>query len=122
MGLSEQEEEILGHLDLDGMLSFLGELVAVPSVGGAESAAQERVAGWMRENGLEVDSWTLDLATLEAHPAFSAEVEREEALGVVGMLGEDRGGRSLILNGHVDVVHVASSPPLRLGPSPPCVR
>ena len=51
-----------------------------------------------------MDVWELDFPLLEAHPAFSAEIERTEGLGVVGTMGEDRGGRSLILNGHVDVV------------------
>jgi len=102
--LSRQEEKVLSHLDVDGMTAFLGELVAIPSVGGSESPAQELVARWMRENGLEVDCWELDLPTLRAHPAYSAEIPREEGLGVVGLLGEGAGGRTLILNGHVDVV------------------
>jgi acetylornithine deacetylase len=104
MPLSSLERRVLEHLDLPHMLRFLSELVSIPSVGGAETPAQERVARWMKEEGLEVDVWPLDLPTLKAHPAYSAEVEREEGLGVVGVLGEDRGGRSLILNGHVDVV------------------
>ncbi len=58
----------------------------------------------MRENGLEVDLWELDLPELKAHPAYSAEIERERGWGWSGLLGEERGGRSLILNGHVDVV------------------
>jgi len=86
------------------MLRFLSELVRIPSVGGSESPAQIRVAGWLKEEGFEVDLWKLDLQELEKHPAYSAEVEREDGLGVVGRMGEDRGGRSLILNGHVDVV------------------
>jgi acetylornithine deacetylase len=102
--LSRQEARVLDRLDLEGMLGFLEKLVAVPSVGGAESPAQEMVARWMEENGLEVDVWEVDLPALRAHPAYSAEVHRDEALGVVGLLGEDKGGRKLILNGHVDVV------------------
>jgi acetylornithine deacetylase len=86
------------------MLEFLGRLVAIPSVGGAESLAQELVAGWMGDNGFEVDCWKVDLHALKAHPAYSAEIDREDALGVVGLLGEGKGGRDLILNGHVDVV------------------
>jgi acetylornithine deacetylase len=104
VSLSQEEARVLDRLDLEGMLGFLGKLVAVPSVGGAESAAQEMVARWMEENGLEVDLWELDLPALRAHPAYSAEIHRDEALGVVGLLGEDQGGRKLILNGHVDVV------------------
>jgi acetylornithine deacetylase len=104
VSLSRQEKLVLSHLDLEGMLSFLGELVAIPSLGGMETPAQELVARWMEENGLEVDLWELDLAALRAHPAYSAEIHRDEAQGVVGLLGENEGGRKLILNGHVDVV------------------
>jgi acetylornithine deacetylase len=98
------EEKVLKALDLEGMLAFLSELVAIPSLGGEESAAQERVAGWMNEAGLEVDLWELDMDALRRHPAYSAEVNRDEGLGVVGILGGHRGGQDLILNGHIDVV------------------
>jgi acetylornithine deacetylase len=102
--LSPREKRVLEKIDPDGMLAFLGELVAIPSEGGAETPAQERVAEWMEENGLEVDVWELDLEGLKTHPAYSAEIEREEALGVVGVIDGRGGGKTLILNGHVDVV------------------
>ena len=104
MTRSQQEERVLENLDTDGMLTFLERLVGIASLGGDETPAQELVAGWMENNGLEVDVWELDLPALRRHPAFSAEIEREEALGVVGLLGQGRSGRKLILNGHVDVV------------------
>ena len=104
MTLGRLEKRVLDHLDFSGMLEFLCSLVGVPSVGGSETAAQLRVAEWMRESGIEVDLWNLDMEELKEHPAFSAEIERDEGVGVVGILGEDRGGRDLILNGHVDVV------------------
>jgi acetylornithine deacetylase len=100
--LSRQEERVLEHLDVDGMLTFLRELVSIPSVGGEETEAQRMVGGWMEENGLRVDLWEIDLGALRQHPAYSAEIERDEALGVVGRMGIP--GRRLVLNGHVDVV------------------
>jgi len=102
--LNQMESRVLNQLDIPGMLAFLGELVRIPSIGGAESPAQLHVAGWMGEEGIETDVWELDLEALSTHPAFSAEVPRDQGLGVVGIMGEDRGGRTLILNGHVDVV------------------
>jgi acetylornithine deacetylase len=98
------EEKVLDALDLEGMLAFLSELVAIRSLGGDESPAQERVAEWMGDMGLEVDLWELDLDSLREHPAYSAEVHREKGLGVVGILAGEGGGQDLILNGHVDVV------------------
>ncbi len=99
------EQRVLDAIDVDGMLAYLGELVAVPSLTGQETAAQEHVAAQMERCGLDLDVWELDLAKLREHPAFCAELERERALGVVGVTGADMAaGRSLILNGHVDVV------------------
>lgn len=100
------EQRVLDAIDVEGMLQYLGELVAVPSLSGQETEAQEDVAAQMERCGLEVDVWELDFERLRQHPAFSVEVEREHGLGVVGVMGEDAGGRSLILNGHVDVVPV----------------
>jgi acetylornithine deacetylase len=62
------------------------------------------MADLMSGAGLEVDLWEIDLETLAAHPHWSAEIERDGPLGLVGTLPGTGGGRSLILNGHVDVV------------------
>lgn len=98
------ECQVLDAIDVEGMISFLCRLIAVPSVDGEESVAQNLVAEQMKRSGLRVDRWDIDLPELRQHPAFSEEVERSEALGLVGTLGNDSGRHSLILNGHVDVV------------------
>jgi acetylornithine deacetylase len=98
------EQRVLDALDVDGLVELLCELIAIPSLSGQETPVQERVAAEMERSGLEVDLWQLDIDELRRHPAYTTDVEREEALGVVGALGRDDGGRSLILNGHVDVV------------------
>ena len=100
------ERRALDALDLDGLVDLLRALIAIPSLDGAESPAQRAVAGWMREAGLEVDEWGIDLEQLAAHPDWCHEVERDEAVGVVGWVGGPRGGRDLLLNGHIDVVPV----------------
>jgi acetylornithine deacetylase len=104
--MNETELRVLDAIDTDALLALLCELIAIPSLDGsdAEVAMQEHVAGWMHQNGLQVDMWDLDFDMLRRHPAFCWEVDRPRGLGVVGVLGEDRGGRSLILNGHTDVV------------------
>jgi len=104
MTLSTLERRILEAIDFDGLLSTLADLIAIRSLGGEETPAQEYVAAFLERMGLDVDVWELDFDALRNHPTFSAEVERPGALGVVGAMGEDGGGRSLILNGHVDVV------------------
>lgn len=101
------EQRVLNAIDMDALLHYLCELVAVRSVTGQENRAQQHVAEQMSRIDLDVDLWEVDLEKVRAHPAYSAEVERSHSLGVVGSMGHDRGGRSLILNGHVDVVPVA---------------
>ena len=99
------EERVLQSIDLQDLLATLGDLIAIQSLSGQETPAQEYLAGWMRQQGLQVDLWDIDLPQLKAHPAYGAEYERTQATGLVGWIGAaDPGGRSLILNGHVDVV------------------
>ncbi|HUG98470.1 MAG TPA: ArgE/DapE family deacylase [Gammaproteobacteria bacterium] len=101
--LSAAERRVLEAIDRDALLATLCELIALRSEGGHESPAQERVAELMRGFGMEVDQWQIDFARLREHPAYSAEIEREHGLGVVGALGGGD-GPTLILNGHIDVV------------------
>jgi acetylornithine deacetylase len=99
----------------DDLIAFLQKLVQTPSLPGHEQKAQHRVAGKLRDLGLAVDVISSELADLEHHPAFCDDgVPFRERLNVVGRW---RGGgrtqgervpRSLILNGHIDVVPTGS--------------
>ena len=102
--MNPTEQRALDAIDSEALLAFLCDLVSIQSLDGHESAAQRHMAQAMRDVGLEVDEWAIDFAQLRAHPAFCYEVERSEGVGVVGYLGAATGGRSLILNGHIDVV------------------
>jgi acetylornithine deacetylase len=104
MHVNEAERRVLESIDADAMLEYLRELVSISSHGGGESEAQRSVAAKLGELGLNVDVWELDFDTLRGHPGFSMPIEREEGLGVVGTLKGGDGGRSLILNGHIDTV------------------
>jgi acetylornithine deacetylase len=101
--LTPVEAAVLDAIDVDAVTATVAELVAVPSVGGAETPAQERVAAFLRQAALDTETWDIDLPALASHERFSAEIPREEAVGVVGSLGAGE-GPSLLLNGHVDVV------------------
>jgi acetylornithine deacetylase len=105
-GLSPVERRAVEALDVDALVRLLCRLIALPSLDGAETPAQEAVAGWLDDAGLCPDVWPIDLDDLRRHPHFSAEVERTEALGVVGRLEGSGGGRDLLLDGHIDVVPV----------------
>lgn len=102
--MNDTERRVLDAIDMPGLLAYLCELIAVRSLVGDETAGQEHVAAQMARCGLDVDAWELDLAAVKKHPACSTEMERAHGLGVVGALGQGTGGRTLILNGHVDVV------------------
>jgi len=102
--MNQLERRVLDAIDLEGLISFLVRLIGVPSLDGEETAAQDLVADQMRLCGLTIDRWPIDLEKLRLHPAFSEEIARSEAVGLVGWMGSRAGTESLILNGHVDVV------------------
>ena len=49
--MPEIEQQVLKAIDLEGMLAFLSELVAIPSLTGSETEAQEHVAAQMKKCG-----------------------------------------------------------------------
>jgi len=104
--MNDVERRVLDAIDLDGLVECLRDLVAFPSLGGEETPVQEHVAAGMESDGLAVDRWEIDLDALRRHPAYTVEIERERALGVVGRLGaaERSAGPRLVLNAHADVV------------------
>lgn len=101
--LSDLERRVLDAVDATWLLSRVSDLIEERSLSGMESAAQGKVAERLRRLGMEVDEWAIDLDEVRRHPAYSEEVVRAEAVGVVGALGAGD-GPTLVLNGHIDVV------------------
>ncbi len=101
--LTREERRVADAVDPRRLLALLADLVVIESVANRETPAQERVAKEMRAIGLETDVWDIDFERLRRHPAYTADVDRREGLGVVGTVGRGE-GRTLILNGHIDVV------------------
>lgn len=90
-----------------GYRSLLQALVRVPSTVGDEADAQLLVARHMRETGLTVDCFDVDVAQLQSYPGFNPSPRRyANRPCVVGRLAGSGGGRSLILNAHIDTVPV----------------
>jgi acetylornithine deacetylase len=86
-------------------VALVQELVRTPSLTGEEAAVQQIVARFMRAAGLEVDIW--EPAPQELAPYAEHVGEFETMAGrpnVVGKWTGSGGGRSLILNGHIDTV------------------
>lgn len=91
---------------LEGQLEFTKELVRKPSVRGQEHTAQDFLYKQLKQRGYAMDRWAIDVAAIENHPGFSpVKVSYENAINVVGThRPKQEVGRTLILNGHVDVV------------------
>jgi acetylornithine deacetylase len=86
---------------------LLVELVAAPTLLGAEKAGQEVMLRAFGELGLPVRELGLDAAALREHRGcspFSWDVSDKHNVVADWGPAERAGGRSLILNGHIDVV------------------
>jgi acetylornithine deacetylase len=96
--------------ETEWMVALLERLVAAPTTIGQEEAGQVLMAQAFADCGLEPVDVPLDADALRAHPhhsPFSWPVEGKR--NVVATLAGSGGGRSLILNGHVDVVPPANA-------------
>ncbi len=91
----------------DDQLRFLADLTRLPSLRCQEAPAQDFMAAALRARGLTVDRWQLRVEDIQHLPGFSpVVVSYDDAWNVVGAhrpAGAAQ-GRSLILNGHIDVV------------------
>jgi acetylornithine deacetylase len=88
-------------------IKLLQLLVQENSTRGKESSAQAIMIEKCRQLGLQLDIWEIDHNELVRHPSFFC--DRKDFNGnpnVVAVLKGTGDGRSLILNGHIDVVPV----------------
>jgi acetylornithine deacetylase len=117
---TETTSAILDAVDalFDRQIEFLAELSAHPSVRGNEQSAQDFVASELDARGLSVDRWNVEVDDIAHLPGFSPVLGNyDDAVNVVGShRSERRTGRSLILNGHIDVVPAG---PLDMWDTPP---
>jgi acetylornithine deacetylase len=102
----------------DDQVAFLSELTSHPSIRGNEQSAQDFMSSELAARGLNVDRWQIDVAEIQHLPGFSPVLGRyDDAVNVVGThRAATQKGRSLILNGHIDVVPEG---PLDMWDSPP---
>lgn len=91
----------------DDAVAFLRNIVQIPSVTGDESAIQKYVSGYMMDMGLDIDMWETDWDKLKEHPGYRPVARGYEGRpNIVATLAGTGGGRSLLLNGHTDVIPV----------------
>lgn len=88
-------------------VAFLGDLVRFPSTRGNEAPLQDWMARQLAARGYGVDRYTLADVPLAQHPKGSPMIEADPAKSVQVVAthrAKDPTGRSLILQGHIDVV------------------
>ncbi|MGE7603764.1 peptidase [Peribacillus sp. NPDC097675] len=86
-------------------IKLLQKLVQEPSKRGQEGSAQAIVVEKCRQIGLDIDLWEIGDGELRNHPHFYC--DRKDFKGnpnLVAVRKGSGGGKSLILNGHIDVV------------------
>ncbi len=96
-----------GHPDETDLEAFLDRLLRFDTTDGNEAEAQAWFAEELDRMGLEVYEWEADPEGLADHPSFPddpAEIDADGRPSVGGVLELGSGGRTLVLNGHVDVV------------------
>jgi len=98
---------------------MLAELVSHPSLLGQEESAQNYMAGIFAGMNLGVERFVIDEDKIRQHPGYSPSIISYQGRTNVVGVHTPRGpvtGRSLILNGHIDVVPIGHEP---LWSSPP---
>lgn len=89
----------------DDMIDTLQQLVRIPSVVGEEGKAQQFMQKQFEKLGLDVHAFEADRERVQDHAAFvESNLPYRGRPNVVGILRGDSQKKSIILNGHVDVV------------------
>jgi acetylornithine deacetylase len=87
------------------MIAALAELVRIPSVVGNEGPAQDFMRRQYESLGLDVKTFEADKDKVRKHSAYvESGLSFEGRPNVIGVLKGDARKKSMILNGHVDVV------------------
>jgi len=104
----DSREAVLSKIDKSSneIVDFLSKLISYHSVTGDEKDIQVFVSDWLKNQlGITVDVWEPELDELKRHPGY-VPVDRDykNRPNVVGVCKGHGSGRSLLFNGHVDVI------------------
>ncbi len=120
MNAIDAKQRILDAVDanFEAQLATTRDFVAIPSTRGAEGPCQDMMADLLRQRGYEVDDWHIDVDDLKDLRGFGPiEHDFSKARTVVGTYRpQNSKGKSLILQGHCDVVPTG---PLEMWETPP---
>ena len=94
--------------EVDDLVSLTRDLIRIESTTGMEGPVQAHIAELLRKLDFAVDVFEPDLDVLRDHPAFEAlpGLDFSGRPNVVATWKGAGGGRSLLLNGHVDTIPV----------------
>jgi acetylornithine deacetylase len=104
-------QKILAKIDQsrDNAIKFLQQMIAIPSVTGDEGKIQDFLNSYLTKLGLKVDMWESNWEELKKHPGYiPVEIGYEGRPNIVATWKGTGGGRSLLLNGHTDVIPVGN--------------
>ena len=105
---SPTPQEIMTAVDAgwERQIAFTQDLIRYPSTRGQEHTAQAFIHDSLAARGYAMDRWQVDVDEIKDHPGFSpVDVSYDNAINVVGThTPRQATGKSLILNGHIDVV------------------
>ncbi len=99
--------ELFGRIEKqkDEMVNTIMELVRIPSVTGEEREAQEFMEELYSDLGLKTQRVHPKIEDIRNHPSFIDTKESyEDRFNVVASLEGDPSKKSLIINGHIDIV------------------
>jgi acetylornithine deacetylase len=113
MQLSAEEQRVVDAIAerRDALVELTGALVGFDTVTHTQGAAprqeralQEHLAALLRGHGAEVELHVPDASALRPHPMVPDDLEFDGRPQLVARFRGRGGGRTLLLNGHVDVV------------------
>ena len=89
----------------EDLVNFIRTLVQCPSLANDDGPVQEIIQDKLKSLGLDTEKIIVKFDKLKDHPAFCDDgFSPDSRVNILGQWCNDGDGRSLILNGHVDVV------------------
>ena len=87
------------------LIELLQKIIRIPSVTGDEGPIQDFLNGYLKGLGIETEMFVPDLNELRKHPAYVKESQPYSGRpNIVATIKGSGGGKSLLFNGHIDVI------------------
>jgi acetylornithine deacetylase len=106
-GLSDLEIKVVNVIDnkRDEIIGFLKKLISFKSVTGNELEIQEFLSQVLERAELKIDKFDIDVKAIEKEPLYApSPLPYDNRPNLVAIRQGIGGGRSLLFNGHVDVL------------------